>query len=55
MQTTFAETCASARDNGISWLNEAGIDLAQMTLRLGCARTSVELDHFLRRLLPAHR
>ena len=55
MPTTFAETSASARENGISWLNEAGIDLSQMTLRLGCARTRVELDHFLRRLLPPHR
>ncbi|MBR1225501.1 MULTISPECIES: sigma factor-like helix-turn-helix DNA-binding protein [unclassified Bradyrhizobium] len=55
MQTTSAETSASARENGISWLNEAGIDLSQMMLRLGCARTSVELDHYLRRLLPAHR
>ncbi|MBR1215947.1 sigma factor-like helix-turn-helix DNA-binding protein [Bradyrhizobium sp. JYMT SZCCT0180] len=55
MQTTYAETSASARKNGISWLNEAGIDLSQMTLRLGCARTRVELDHYLRRLLPAHR
>jgi DNA-directed RNA polymerase specialized sigma24 family protein len=55
MPSTVAETSASARENGISWLNEAGIDLSQMTLRLGCARTRVELDHFLRRLLPAHR
>jgi DNA-directed RNA polymerase specialized sigma24 family protein len=55
MQATFAETSALERESGISWLMQAGIDLSQMTMRLGCARTRVELDHYLRRLLPAHR
>jgi RNA polymerase sigma factor (sigma-70 family) len=55
MKTNFVRTSAVASENGSTLLHQPGFDLFQMTARFGQAETRANIEHYLDRLLPAHR